>query len=332
MTGGRHLTWEAFDETLLRPGVPCIHPIQGTPSMAIVVEKGASSVGLRCSGDVSDEDAVAATAAIEVRRLKLAGQNFVEISTRDSELFKVFYALLTDIADRVQLASQPLGEALRAAMRDWARLLQRAARLSDEAEVGLWGEIYFLQRVVENVGEDAIHSWVGPLGEAHDFRSGSVEIEVKTTTASTRTHRINGLSQLVPSPGCTLAIVSYQLRAAGAAGRTLPQLIRETASRITTGALRQRFEELLDGVRYSVRDEPRYTASYDLRSDPGIVIVSPATPRITPEILAAGLRPDLLADVSEVHYRINLERHVVLEDNPLFRQTLSRFFNAGDEE
>ena len=57
--------------------------------------------------------------------------------------------------------------------------------LSLEGEIGLIGELYFLKNfMMPNVGlVRGLSAWKGPLSGLHDFETGSVSIEIKTTPA-----------------------------------------------------------------------------------------------------------------------------------------------------
>lgn len=60
--------------------------------------------------------------------------------------------------------------------------------MTREDAVGLWGELYFLIKVVEpEMGIcSAIESWKGPLGFPQDFSVNDTIVEVKTTEAANR--------------------------------------------------------------------------------------------------------------------------------------------------
>ena len=94
--------------------------------------------------------------------------------------------------------------------------------MTTEKEVGLLGELLFLEFLIHQIGAGpAISAWQGPLSEEHDFTFDSVHVEVKSTSSERRRHIINGLDQLVPLRGVPLSLLSIQFtRTSPTGGRT----------------------------------------------------------------------------------------------------------------
>ncbi|MBK6456063.1 MAG: PD-(D/E)XK motif protein [Gemmatimonadetes bacterium] len=99
----------------------------------------------------------------------------------------------------------------------FSHLFEQTPLLSTERQIGLLGELLFLERLMSRIGSDAVDAWMGPLAEPHDFRVGSREYEIKTTTASHRVHTVHGTEQLVPSLGCSLSVISILVGPPGTA-------------------------------------------------------------------------------------------------------------------
>lgn len=105
------------------------------------------------------------------------------------ELFSRMAADLLDVLGRLQGAGEPiLVKALIQRVRAWQEFMSRSSieTLTSEEEVGLFGELQLLHRLLQS-GLDpaiAIAAWEGPLGGVHDFLSKSFAIEVKATLAS----------------------------------------------------------------------------------------------------------------------------------------------------
>ncbi|MGC4120436.1 MAG: PD-(D/E)XK motif protein [Myxococcales bacterium] len=83
-------------------------------------------------------------------------------------------------------------------------LALRRAQLSDEAVLGLTGELLLLDELLAAMedrpeGRSAIlDAWRGHQRAARDFTLGCHAIEVKTTTFLSSIHHINGLAQIEP--------------------------------------------------------------------------------------------------------------------------------------
>ena len=132
------------------------------------------------------------------------------------------YPILCSLADRIQLQDTNFNRAAVDVLNKFRRLLQGLGRLTEAEEIGLFGELLFLVRLVQDSdGGSAVSCWTGADHEEHDFAVGGNDVEVKTTSAERRSHRVHGLNQLVANPGRALWLLSVQLTAAGPTERTL---------------------------------------------------------------------------------------------------------------
>lgn len=118
-----------------------------------------------------------------------------------------------------------------ARIRAWQEFMRRGSDgvLSAEAEVGLFGEIEFLQQLVAAglPPTIAIDAWKGPFDELQDFRLGTGAFEVKSTLSSRGFPALIGsLEQLDDSLVHPLYLVGVRL-ALGTTGVTLPEKISD---------------------------------------------------------------------------------------------------------
>lgn len=215
------------------------------------------------------------------------------------------YSLLQSVTDQLQQGDD-LERALHLALDAFRGLLARAPRLSEDQEIGLFGELVALERLIDGVGETkALAAWLGPQTEEHDFVLGEADVEVKTTRSERRIHVIHGLGQLTPTPGRPLHLMSVQVTGAGAAGNgeTLPELIERIRRRLRSG--RTDFDDRLTDCGWEDSQADRlYTTRLLIRSEPRFYAVDGAFPAIT----SAGLsrivtRPEL---VRSIDYRIDV--------------------------
>jgi len=249
----------------------------------------------------------------------------LEMATDRDDLYREFFFLALSITDRIQARNQEPYQAFSEALDTWKQLLQAAARMSDDQQLGLIGELWTLARLVKRSGPAALDAWTGPRGEPHDFRIGKSELEVKSTRSVTRVHVINGLAQLVASRGCELYLISLQWEPAGAAdGRTLPTQIADLrrdlapsppALALFNGLLRER-------LHYRDEDAPLYDERVRLRTAVRLVHVNTTCPRVTGAMIADAIGPTA-ARISDVTYRINVEGLGVEDGHNLFRKLLS---------
>lgn len=132
-------------------------------------------------------------------------------------------------------------------------LALRRAALSDQALVGLAGELYVLARLtgaLPSLSEPIIDGWYGSGPSTRDLQVGTVGIEVKTTSGPMSTHHIQGLHQVQlgfgtgGAPETHLFLLSLGvewLASASSAGRTIPDLVDVVLASLPDSAARDAF-------------------------------------------------------------------------------------------
>ena len=302
----RHLTWENFRQ-MIETGVPALHRVAGAPVVDIFVDEGGIRIGLRTPLPGDNAAPPSPLAAVAVLVAWHEGVRYLEVATSQDQLYPEFYSFATTLADRIQLRDEAAVEAFASALASWSELLQPVTVLSIERQLGLFGELWVLKRVIESHGAKGLESWTGPLGEPHDFRFGKQELEVKATTNPTRSHMIDGEHQLVASPESALSLLSIQLEPAGAGGMSLAELIVDVRRQLADSAAAVRkFDQLLTAIGYRVGDSGLYDRRWQLRSTPYLIVVDEKCPRITRADLDE-IKSATSSRISEVHYRINVE-------------------------
>ncbi len=302
----RHLTWENF-HGMIAAGVPAIHRVAGAPLVDIFVAERGLRIGLRTplSGDTSAPPSPLTAVSVQVAWYE--GVRYLEVTTSQDQLYPEFYSFATTLADRIQLRAEAAIEAFTSALASWSELLQPVTVLSIDRQLGLFGELWVLDRVIESRGARALESWTGPLGEPHDFRFGKRELEVKATINPTRSHIIDGENQLLASPDCSLCLLSIQLEPAGIGGSSLAELVMAVRGHLgKSPAEVRRLDEILPAVGYRIVDSGLYQHRWQLRSTPYLIVVDEQCPRITRADLEE-INPVTSVRISEVHYRINVE-------------------------
>lgn len=310
MPGPRHLDVSGFAD-YIRAEVPLEHIIRGTPDLTVFIDPSTPRIGLRTLADLRQPQPKTDRENLEVRTVRMAGQPHTEIFVTKSDLFLDAYLFLCSVADRIQLDGMSVGPALAGAVHAFGQLLERESKLSHDLEVGLFGELRLIRALSRNTAhgidvEELLNAWRGPDAEEHDLDLRGVDIEVKTTAAERRLHWIGSLTQLMPTVGRPLYLVSQQLtKAAAEDGQTLPQLIDQvrellgdapTAARgFETGLLRAGWNDAFVGSCQT---------RWRLRTLPIAVEVSAGCPRLTPLMLDSVDFPAVA--ISEVRYRIDL--------------------------
>ena len=198
----------------------------------------------------------------------------VVLALTDSQHRDIFDLLVRDL---VAAAEQPEEE--REGMRrfiarlsDWQQLLRRLAPrgLPQEAQQGLWGELWALREVVvPAVGMTAaVNGWRGPMGSDQDFHLESMCIEVKTSTAASMDRlAISSERQLEVPDDVALLLLGLSLDDRAGHGETLPDLVGSVRSMASADGCLHLLDHRLDLSGYLSDDSGMYSEiGYSLRS------------------------------------------------------------------
>jgi hypothetical protein len=309
---------------LLERGDPQAVLLEGDVPLELRLDGERGTVSLRCPvNQPVDLRGFGAPEELTLRNLDTLPPQ-LEIGVSDVELAPYFLGFVETVADAIQLQGAEAVAAVQTSMRLFRRLLRDVQLVSRERVLGLLGELWVLDRLIDTDGAAALDSWTGPRGEAHDFRSGAVELEVKTTTKQRRVHLIHGLDQLEPSPGADLYLVSVQLAAAGAASDSfsLAERLGATRQRLAALGRSEEFGQLVvDRYRLAPEDEHRYQERFRLRSRPMLIRVDDSFPRLTRGDIDAAARSEMHR-ILEVGYELDVDGLGVAEGTPEFAAVL----------
>lgn len=324
MTGPVQLSWQNFEANYLG-GPPREVVLPGALKLRLFVVAQDASFGMRVPVKQGSILPGCPINAVRIREVRSGGATVAEVSCVPGAASKEFFYFLLTVADALELKGLPFADAFAEAVKAWRDLLRGLARMSEEEELGLFGELLTLDVLVEELGPDAVGHWTGPTGDKHDFRVRLNEFEVKTTAGANRIHVINGINQLAPSQKCRLHIVSWQLERAGpGSGETLPERVAGIRAllRSKSGSV-ARFNDLLEqGTSWRDGDAQLYPERWRPRESARVVPVDDTCPRITSPVLAPGLPPELTALISDLHYRVNLEGRGFPLESRQFRRIL----------
>ena len=301
----RHLDRDAL-RAYLSASTPAAVLIDGTPRLKLVIEPSTPRLAIHASWKAAD------------LLPDLSRYRFLDISLGADEdgdwiefgiaghvgLVEAYPALIA-IADRIQLDSDAPGTAIDHVLTHYRDLLSSVGKLTDKQAVGLFGELLLLNHLIDRIGApSAVESWRGPRAEEHDFGLSDFDLEVKSTLSEGRTHPIASITQLDPTPGRDLWLLSVPLTDGGVTGRTLPDLIHLIANQFADRRLLRIFRELLDATGWDFSQEHLYTRRFTLRDHVLAWKVTPTFPAITPATLAATGAPH--TRIRNVSYVIDL--------------------------
>lgn len=140
----------------------------------------------------------------------------------------------------------------------WIQIWRNREPLGREQQMGLFGELSVLEKLLIAGNDDAVENWTGPEGGTHDFEFASRHIEVKTTGTSEPILDISSFNQLRPcNPNLYLVMVQIEIEP----GETLPNLIASIRDLVDPNS-QELFEAKLELARYSDDHAIRYQKEY----------------------------------------------------------------------
>jgi hypothetical protein len=279
-----------------------------------------------------DSNSLPRSKGFEVRAVSLPedaeDRATLELILTDSRFTDIFTSLVQDIVDNItaQKNEMLMIRAFIERLVKWLQFLDRYGHegLSDEAQRGLYGELWFMRKyLIPVLGiNKAIDAWKGPSRKAQDFQFPDCAVEVKTNISKQHQKmHITSEQQLDDTGFAALFLQHISLMESGGGGETLPYIVEDIRKIIAAEPIAsQKMEDSLFEAGYLNAHADRYSkTSYTVRSS-SMFRVSEGFPRITER--------DLLNGVGDVHYSINVSEcmHYVITENDF------RTFLAGEKD
>lgn len=327
MTKPTHLSWNNFYASIYVPGEQRVHRVSVSPIVDIFGDGIERRIGIWI--EVASDTVLPADACrlafIKTAIATKGGKTFLEVMSTAEDLHRHFYLFATSVADGVLVDGLPPPEAIVQELICFSELLQVKPLLSFERQIGLLGELLFLERLIDQLGTSASDAWAGPIGDPHDFRLNQCEFEVKTTTATRRIHTINGEGQLLPSQGRSLYLLSILLGPAGQAGGVslAAEVVRIQAALGGNAAVAARFRQSLQKCGYSDADREHYRRTFVLRRPMQLVPIDDAFPALTRSRIIAGVGA-AAERIEHVQYDLDIEGLGWADGTPTFASVLNR--------
>jgi len=300
--GSRH-PQEALLDDFMRSRDRAAVRISGVPEIQLVFTPGVG-VALRVAWDGASVPDLVEYEHLSTDVVRTGNMAWAELLIDDPDVFRRTLAVVWRITDRIQLERHGFAQAVTDTLTEFRELLESAATLPADREVGLFGELTVLDCLLSAVGgARAIAAWRGPNSDEHDFDVGGGDLEVKSTTSERRVHWIGSLSQLEPNPQRPLWVLSVQVTTGLTECLNVSELIGKVRSRLT-GVDLAAFEEKLHAAGWRDEYGTRPLRRFALRSRPLLLPVNAEFPALTLERLAAVEMP--LSRLREISYSVDV--------------------------
>lgn len=297
--------WGTVEEAL-DSGIPQILRVSSDPILEYVVDAEARGLALRTPAP-DDIQSLPELQHLSLQQSPSADGSRLEVRTGDRALYPLAFRFFETVVGRMRGRAEDISTALTRSLESWRELLADAVVMSPEQQLGLFGELWLLHRLLGAQGDAALESWTGPLQEPHDFRLPGVEIEVKAAGGRNREHFIHGAGQLVASEGCELYLLSLHFEPAGSGGTSLRERIGEVRGLIRGKKSRVHFDQILQNKPFYLASdaEAKLTRRYQMRTKAMLIPVDDNLPRITRADLDS-LDRDGMERVSNLQYSIDV--------------------------
>lgn len=232
---------------------------------------------------------------VEVTELRVGerpARSYFDVACSDPSLTPNFTSVAAEIIDLIGASPGDPRLLLERTFNRWRWFWgATGGELSDTEAVGLFAELWFLERWTGPIGVAAVESWTGPFRDRHDFKSHTASVEVKATRArsdGSAAHRITNLDQLDDPETGQLYLFSLKVTPDPIGGHSLTKSVDRLRAQLSTDpdALHL-LDERLGLARYTpaagqLYDEPMRVTSEELFA------VGEGFPRLTPSSFPQG--------------------------------------------
>lgn len=163
---------------------------------------------------------------------KNPGKCFFLIVLANNQHRDIFSTLSEDLINRVSSITEEkeLIKQLINRLGKWRLLFEKIGQqgLSNEAQIGLYGELFFLRKFLQKIGNDlfCIETWKGPEKAVQDFQQADWAVEIKTTHGKNHQKlHISSERQLDTSLIPRIFLIHYSLEVRQNHGESLNEVV-----------------------------------------------------------------------------------------------------------
>lgn len=231
----------------------------------------------------------------DVKFLGDTGQHWFVLELNNKENADIFYHLCKDLIDcTMDIKERTIAiKLINSRLERWRFFLSKSrSNLLSDAEIqGLFSELLFIERCIENGvnEEELINGWQGPLDGPHDFVMGNHAAEIKSiSTINKGTVRISSENQLFSHLDNLFLHVFFLAKHQNCSdGRSLNQIVDEIRRRLSAYVTKDNFDRRLAETGYievKYYDNPCFSPTNQTTYN-----ITEKFPKITPDKLVNGL-------------------------------------------
>lgn len=220
---------------------------------------------------------------------------FIDLLCKLPHLNELFSIIITEILEEIEKDHEFPYKKCKIVIERWRELLAKAnpRRLSEDTLQGIFGELWYL-RELSATDLNAIDYWVGPQGNPHDFSSGKIDLEIKTTSRKARSFWINGIYQLTPPEDGVLYLCTIKLDRVKSGGESVPDIIKSLKE---IGINYTKLLSLLIELDYSTNDNKYYKNFRYQIMENRVYLVDDDFPKITIHSFKGDSLPKSVIDI-----------------------------------
>lgn len=204
----------------------------------------------------------------------------------------IYFTVMQDLIDSINdIDPSKLIGRIKDTLEKWSVFFQFEKNyvLSDNAQQGLYGELFVLEKLIEKHGEKIVECWTGCNAETHDFYLGSDALEVKSSSAKGPDKiKISNEYQLDDDKLIGYLYLMYlKMRKSEVYGENLPDIVHRISSKLSD-SVRIEFYDKLIKVGYIYQMPELYELHFIIH-DETCYKVEDGFPRLTRKNLAKGI-------------------------------------------
>lgn len=228
---------------------------------------------------------------------KHTDKQFLLVLLLDNQHRDIFSTLSEDLIHQVaDIANEPeLIKLLLLRLEKWRLLFEKMGQqgLSDEAQRALYGEIYFLRKLLQNVPNTdyCVNSWKGVEKSVQDFQFSDWAVEVKTTHGKNQQKlHISSKRQLDISLIPRIFLIHYSLEVRQYHGENLNDLVDDVLKMLSDSpAAHNLFRlKLLEAGYFDIHRHLYSETGYSIRQE-NIYKITDDFPKITENQIPSGV-------------------------------------------